>query len=95
MQLKPLTMRAAGPLKSRICVLHPQADHAQTVCIPARDKAWAGRTVCTVNYFRPSWIYKMPSTCLLLVFLFLSLLEQIFLISYLSLIVTDSQNTFD
>ncbi len=42
-QWKPLTMRAAGLLKSRLCVLHPQADHAQTVCIPARDKAWAGR----------------------------------------------------
>ncbi len=39
---KPLTMRAAGFLKSRLRVLRPQADHAQTVCIPARDEARAG-----------------------------------------------------
>ncbi len=47
-QWKLLTMRAAGPLKSRLCVLHPQADHAQTVCIPARDIPWAGRNTLSV-----------------------------------------------
>ncbi len=28
-------MRAVGPLESRLCILHSQSDHAQTVCIPA------------------------------------------------------------
>ncbi len=69
-QWKPLTMRAAGPLKSRLCVLHPQADHAQTVCIPTRDKAWAGRNTLSVLW----------TTFTLLRFIrCLSLLEQIFL----------------
>ncbi len=31
MQWKPLTMRAVGPLESRLCVLRSQADYAQTV----------------------------------------------------------------
>ncbi len=34
-QWKPLTMRAVGPLESRLCMLHSQSDHAQAVCIPA------------------------------------------------------------
>ncbi len=53
-QWKPLTIRA-GPLVSRLCMLHSQSDHAQTVCIPAR---WCsvGReesTICNVTCFRP------------------------------------------
>ncbi len=31
------------PLESRLCVLHSQAEHAQTVCIPAHDITWVGR----------------------------------------------------
>ncbi len=36
-------------LKSRLCVLRSQADHAQTVCIPARDAAWAGRNTQSIT----------------------------------------------
>ncbi len=44
------TMRTVGPLESRLCVLHSQADHAQTVYIPARDIARAGRNTQSITW---------------------------------------------
>ncbi len=46
---KPLTMQAAGFLKSRLRVLRPQADHTQTVYIPACDEARAGSHTLSIN----------------------------------------------
>ncbi len=34
--VEALTMWEVGPLESRLCMLHSESDHAQTVCIPAR-----------------------------------------------------------
>ncbi len=61
-QWKPLTMRAVDPLESRLCVLRSQADHAQTVCIPTCNVAWAGRHTQSITwtaFFRP-YVLSLP-----------------------------------
>ncbi len=39
-QWKLLTIRAVGPLESRLCVLRSQADHAQTVYPRSKCSSW-------------------------------------------------------
>ncbi len=48
--IAPHTTLTAGSLESRLCVLHSQADYAQTMCIPARNIAWAGRNTQSITW---------------------------------------------
>ncbi len=75
------------------CFTPKQTTHRLCVS-PLVIKRGQGGTHCLYcELLSPFLDLKMPSTCLLLVFLCLSFLEQTFLFPIL--IVTDSQNTFD